>query len=123
MSSLPPPQKKIYVSVVLSSLKVLPIKQTHSEILEKIKLLCPEYANMISVNHLSPDSIQTLIRETGDTVFLEYYTTPEVAYLWVLDSKDIFPYKIDINKATLYKKVWEFYHMIATPGTFGVETL
>jgi hypothetical protein len=78
------------VGVVLSSLNVLPIKQTHSEIPEKIKFLCPEYANMISVNPLSLDGIQTLIRETVITAFLEYYTTPETAYLWVLDGRDIF---------------------------------
>jgi hypothetical protein len=62
----------------------LPIKQTHSEILGKIKLQCPEYATLVSVNPLSPEGIQTLIRETGNNVFLEYYNTPEAAYLWVL---------------------------------------
>ncbi len=103
--------------------EILQLKQAHSDILEQIKLICPEYASMISVNPLSTEDIQTLIRQTGNTVFLEYYTTPDAAYLWVLDGKDIFPYKIDINKENLHKKVLQFYNMIATPDTFGVETL
>ncbi|MCX6582152.1 MAG: CHAT domain-containing protein [Candidatus Aminicenantes bacterium] len=103
--------------------EMLQLKQAHSEILEKIKLQCPEYANMISVNPLFLEEIQTLIRQTGNTVFLEYYTTPDAAYLWVLDGKDIFPYKIDINSEVLDKKVREYYTMIATPDAFGVPTL
>lgn len=78
------------MSVTLSRLKVFLIIQSQSEILEKIKLLCPEYANMISVNPISLEGIQTLIRDTGISVSLEYYTTPEAAYLWGLDSRDFF---------------------------------
>jgi CHAT domain-containing protein len=103
--------------------ELLQLKQTHSETLEKMKLLCPEYATLVSFNPLSTKDIQNLIRETGETVFLEYYTTPEAVYLWVLDGKNIFPYKIDINSETLAKKVQEYYAMISKPGTFGVETL
>jgi CHAT domain-containing protein/uncharacterized protein HemY len=103
--------------------ELLQLKQTHSETLEKMKLLCPEYATLVSVNPLSTKDIQTLIRETGETVFLEYYTTPDAVYLWVLDGKNIFPYKININSETLAKKVQEYYTMISNPGIFGVETL
>ena len=60
---------------------LLKLKKVHSETLEKIKLLCPEYSSLVSVNPLSLKEIQTLIRETGDTVILEYYTTPEAVYL------------------------------------------
>jgi CHAT domain-containing protein/tetratricopeptide (TPR) repeat protein len=103
--------------------ELLKLKEAHSETLEKIKLLCPEYASLVAVNPLSLEKIQTLLRDTGDTVFLEYYTTPDATFLWVLDGKDIFPYKIDIDSESLSKKVREYYTMISNPGTFGVETL
>jgi CHAT domain-containing protein len=103
--------------------ELLQLKQTYSEVLGKIKLFCPEYATLVSVNPLSLDVIQNMIRETGNTVFLEYYTTPDAAYLWVLDGKDIFPYKIEIDNKILNEKIEKFNDMMANPEYFGVETL
>ncbi|MGE5341682.1 MAG: CHAT domain-containing protein [Candidatus Omnitrophota bacterium] len=103
--------------------ELLQLKESHTELLGKIKLLCPEYANMISVNPLSLNNIQTLIRKTGNTVFLEYYTTSKATYLWLLDGKRIFSYKINVDTQALQNKIKEYHSMISNPETFSVETL
>ncbi|MGE5341683.1 MAG: CHAT domain-containing protein [Candidatus Omnitrophota bacterium] len=103
--------------------ELLQLKQSHTDLLGKIKFLCPEYANMISVDPLSLNDIQTLIRKAGNTVFLEYYTAPNATYLWLLDGKKILSYKININSQTLQNKIKEYHSMIANPETFSVETL
>jgi CHAT domain-containing protein len=98
------------------------LKQEHTGILQQIKLNSPEYASLKSVNPLQVKDIQALIRNAGNTVLIQYYTTFDAAYLWLLDGKNIHPYKIDIKKSVLNNKIHEF-RTLAADDTFGVETL
>jgi CHAT domain-containing protein len=102
--------------------QLLQLKQKHSEIMERIKRSSPEYTSLISVNPLPAREIQALIRAEGNTALLEYYTTPEATYLWLLDGKQIHPRKIDIGQYALDNKIRE-YHTMLSNTTFGIETL
>lgn len=102
--------------------QLLELKQKHSEVLEKIKLNSPEYASMLTVNPLSIDEIQSLIREDGNMVLIEYYTTPDNLFMWLLDGKKILPYRIDVNLKTLDAKIQEFNSMISN-NTVGITTI
>jgi CHAT domain-containing protein len=104
------------------SQKLLELKQKHSEILQKINLYSPEYGSFVSVNPLAVEEIQALIRNSGDMILIEYYTTPETTYLWLLDGKQIYPHKIDITEKALNNKIRE-YHTMVSDYSFGVETL
>ncbi|MFC2141221.1 tetratricopeptide repeat protein, partial [Acidobacteriota bacterium] len=99
--------------------QLLQLKQKHSEIMEKIKLNSPEYASMLTVNPLSVEEIQALIQEDKNTVLIEYYTTPDNIFMWLLDGKKIYPYKIDINRKTLDSKIQEFNSMISDISAGG----
>lgn len=88
--------------------ELLKLKKKHSEIIEKMKLLSPEYASLKTVNPLSVEEIQKLIRNENDTVLIEYYTTEKATYLWSLDGEKIHAYKIDITKKDLDTGVEEF---------------
>ncbi len=100
----------------------LRLKQQHGEILAEMRRNCSEYASFVSVNPLPVQEIQTLIANDGNTVLLEFYTTHEAAYLWLLDGKSIHAQKIDITQADLNKKILDFHTMVSNI-TFGVETL
>lgn len=88
--------------------QLLQLKQKHSEILEKIKFNSPEYASMLMVNPQPVEKIQELIQEYSGTVLIEYYTTPTALYLWLLDGKNLYPYKINISEKYLDSKVSQF---------------
>ncbi|UCH96357.1 MAG: CHAT domain-containing protein, partial [Candidatus Aminicenantes bacterium] len=100
---------------------LLQLKQQHTDILQQVKLHSPEYSSLKTVNPLQVEEIQALIRDT-DMVFIEYYTTYDATYLWVLDGKDIHAYKIAITRPVLNNKIREF-HTLAANETFGTETL
>lgn len=99
--------------------RLLQLKQKHSEILEKIKFNSPEYASMLTVNPLSVEQIQALIREDKNTVLIEYYTTLDNIFMWLLDGKKIYPYKIDVTRETLDSKIQEFKSMISDISAGG----
>ncbi len=99
----------------------LRLKQRHGEILGEMRRKCAEHASFVSVNPLTVEEIQALIAHDGNTVLIEYYTTPQATYLWVLDGKNIHARKIPVTRAELTKKILEF-HTMVSHITFGVET-
>jgi len=102
--------------------ELLRLKQKHGELMERIKRISPEYASLVSVNPLTIEEIQTLIRTEGNTVVLEYYTTSEATFLWLLDGDRIYPHKINITEGALNTKIREYHTMVSNP-TFGIDTL
>jgi len=102
--------------------ELLKLKQRHSEIIEKMKLQSPEYASLKTVNPLSIEKIQGLVRQESGTVLIEYYTTEKATYLWLLDGEKIYAHKIDITEKALNTGVEEF-RVLLNEGTSGSRTL
>lgn len=102
--------------------QLLSLKRQHSDIIQRIKRYCPEYSTFVTVNPLPVEEIQALIREERNMVIIEYYTTTEATYLWLLDGHRIHAHKINITKKELQNKIGEYHTMVSNP-TFGVETL
>ena len=102
--------------------ELLQLKEKHNEILEKIKLSSPEYASMISVNPLSVEEIQILIREDKNSALIEYYTTPDNAFMWLLDGKQVRAIKINANEKEFGNLIREFNSMISNPN-IGINTI
>jgi CHAT domain-containing protein/uncharacterized protein HemY len=84
------------------------LKNEHGEIIEKMKLQSSEYASLKSVNPIPIEKIQALIRQDLGTVLIEYYTTPQAIYMWLLDGKHLYSYNIDISEKNLDAGIKEF---------------
>ncbi|MGE5341684.1 MAG: CHAT domain-containing protein [Candidatus Omnitrophota bacterium] len=102
--------------------QLLQLKKKYSEIIEKIKLNSPEYASLLNVNPLSTDELQSLIREDGNSVLIEYYTTSNSTYLWALDGKRVIPIQLKITEEELNTKIKKYHSMISNP-IFGLDIL
>ncbi|MCK4765838.1 MAG: CHAT domain-containing protein, partial [Candidatus Aminicenantes bacterium] len=102
--------------------ELLALKQQHNDVLQQIKLHSGEYASMLAVAPLKLEDIQTLIRESGNTVLIEYFTTRKALYLWLLDGKNIYSHKIETGRAELAKKIGEF-HTLLSNTAFSVDSL
>jgi CHAT domain-containing protein/uncharacterized protein HemY len=101
--------------------QLLQLKLKHSEILEKIKLKSPEYASMLTVNPLSVEKIQKLIQKDNGTVLIEYYITPTALCMWLLDGKNLYPYKIDISEKKINNGIQQFRSLLADASSVTGE--
>ncbi|MCP4350131.1 MAG: CHAT domain-containing protein [Desulfobacterales bacterium] len=87
--------------------KELKKKQTEYEtFIKEVKLKKSELASLISVNPASVEQIQSWIDE--DITLLEYYTTEDRTYAWLLTRNVLKTYVIDVMKKDLVAKVNDF---------------
>ncbi len=98
------------------------LKQAHRQVLMQIKLHSPEYASLRSVEPEPLKEIQNLLRNDPGMILIEYYTTEDATYIWVIDADQIHPYQINITRTELTTRISDFRTMVSNIS-FGVETL
>ncbi|MCP4215345.1 MAG: CHAT domain-containing protein [bacterium] len=96
------------------TVKLLAARKQYRDVTDQIKRVSP--ANPLPVAPDSTKEIQRLIRKTG-ILLIEYYTTPDTLYMWLLDGKRIIPYKIDIAQKDLDEKVDRYRTMLVNTNS------
>ena len=74
--------------------------------IKEVKLQNSELASLISVNPTPVEKIQSLIDK--ETTLIEYYSTEESLFAWLLTKDDVRVYDIAIREKDLAKKLDEF---------------
>ena len=78
-------------------------EKTYGKFIEEVKLKNSELSSLISVDPLSCSQIQSLM--DPDVELLEYYTTNEKIYAWLVSREDIRVYEIGMTEKELKEKV------------------
>ena len=78
-------------------------EKAYGKFIEEVKLKNSELSSLISVDPASYSQIQSLL--DPDVELLEYYTTNEKIYAWLVSRDDIRVYEIGIPEKELRKKV------------------
>jgi CHAT domain-containing protein len=78
----------------------------YERFIKEVKFKNAELASLISVSPTSAEAIQSLL--DADTSLVEYYTTRDKTYAWVLAKNDIKVYEIPLNEEELKNKVDAF---------------
>lgn len=75
----------------------------YERFIKEVKLKDSELASLISPNPISVDKIQSFLDE--DTTLLEYYTTKDTLYLWIVTKTEIKVYETTLKEKDLQNKV------------------
>jgi CHAT domain-containing protein len=78
----------------------------YERFIKEVKLRNSEIASLISVTPVSVERIQSLLDR--DTTLLEYSSTKDTLYVWLVTKDDIKVYEIGLGEKDLGKKVDEF---------------
>jgi CHAT domain-containing protein len=81
-------------------------EKEYTTFIEEVKLTSSELSSLLTVDPLSPSRVQTIL-DSG-TSLLEYFTTKEKVYAWLLTKDDIKVYEMDIKEKDLMNKLDEF---------------
>jgi CHAT domain-containing protein/predicted negative regulator of RcsB-dependent stress response len=114
--------KKRNISLYKLRQQLFALKEQHRKVMRQIKLYSEEYASLHNVEILEKEKIQALLKNDPDTVLLEYYTTVDSTYLWIITNDTIYPSKIKMERTELNEKIQDFLSMTSNI-TFGVQAL
>lgn len=89
----------------------------YEQFVREVKLNNSELASLITVSPMRTENIQSLLNK--ETTLLEYYTTKDTLYAWLLTKDDIKVYKIPITENVLNDKVNKF--LLPSMSTRGVK--
>lgn len=78
-------------------------EKEYTSFIEEIKLKGGELSSLITADPLSPDKLQRLL--DNDTSFLEYMTTKDRTYAWLITKHDIRVYEIPVTEKVFKEKV------------------
>jgi tetratricopeptide (TPR) repeat protein len=87
-------------------------KTEYEGFIKEVKLKNSELASLITVNPSPVEKIQGFLNK--DITLLEFYSTEDTLYAWLLKQDDIRVYEIPIKEEDLKKKVAEFLFHIST---------
>jgi CHAT domain-containing protein/Tfp pilus assembly protein PilF len=82
------------------------VQEQYEEFIKEVKLQRSEISSLISVNPVPAEKLQTLLDQ--DSTLLEYYTSKDTLYAWLLTKDDIKVYEVALKEKDLEKKVDEF---------------
>ena len=78
-------------------------EKEYTSFIEEVKLKGGELSSLITADPLSPGKLQSLL--DPDTSFLEYMTTRDRTYAWLITKHDIRVYEIPVTEKALKEKV------------------
>jgi CHAT domain-containing protein/Tfp pilus assembly protein PilF len=81
-------------------------EKEYTAFIEEVKLTGSELSSLLTVDPLSPSRVQSLLDPA--TSLLEYFTTKEKVYAWLLTKDAIKVYEMDIKEKDLKNKLDDF---------------
>jgi CHAT domain-containing protein/tetratricopeptide (TPR) repeat protein len=97
-------QRSAFIEENNKSLKGL--KLEYEQVLEQIKMECPEYLSFITINPLTIKEIQSLLDK--DTVIVEYFLGENKGYAWIIGNNSFNTVIIDCPEKNIESLVREY---------------
>jgi CHAT domain-containing protein/tetratricopeptide (TPR) repeat protein len=101
----------------LLSAQIHETQQAYDESLERLRLLDPEYASLVTIPTINVDEVQALLEE--DQTLVSYFISMDVSYAFVITVNQLHVVKLEVTEFSVSQWVTAFRGNGNVSGSFG----